>query len=243
MDSKIFHLQRLQGKPLFLYPQAGGRFLISEGAGEAPWEGLYGREPGMESLTACREHLYAMVEEGVHGWISEERFIPRFLMAAAAFTAVIRDSIPLIDELAGSLLAGGAVYGFWGRRQDQSVLAQEYRLRGRNRVNQVEFHHHPGIEVLERYLQELEYHFSEDYARAFRSPPEELRDYPELVKGVISSLENHLGRGDLRRHPRRLKKLASPETRDDYRAKTVAWASAKGMDSPLFLLLCGLKGL
>ncbi len=250
MQDKIIHLQRLQGEPLFLFPPGGGRFLVTDQAGEAPWSGLYGTEPKMESLTLCREHLFQLVDEGVHGWISEERFIPRFLAAAGAFTAVfffmayvLRDPIPFVDELVGSLVAGGAVYGLWGRRQYHSVLAQQKRLRARNRVNRVEFHHHPGLEAVERYLHQLEYHFSEDYARAFRAPPEELRQYPELLDALIQALENHLGRVDLRRHPRKLKRLAAPAAKEEDRARMVAWASSRGMDGPLFLLLGGLISL
>jgi len=71
-----------------------------------------------------------MVEIGVQRWVSEMRFTPKFLLSAGAFLVlyffmsfVVRDPIPVIDEIAVSLGGAIAVYIIMGRRDMRSDMA------------------------------------------------------------------------------------------------------------------------
>lgn len=245
----IIHLQRLKGESLFLYPFENPREMIRDDE-VAPWTGWYGREPEMEALTVCKESLHKNIDKGVMAWLSEELFVPRFLAAAGGFTLVfffmsfvLRDPFPLVDEIVAGLAAGIALFLFWGKRQYHSVVAQQKKVNARNRVEGIKLHHHPLLEEMEAYLHKIEYHYEEDFTEAFLDPPEGLGEDQALLKRVVENLEIYLGKGDLKRHPLRMRRLSDPSLDDKDKGRIVAWAAARRMDGSLFIFLSGLHTL
>ncbi len=161
-EINIFHLQRLGGVPLFLHPFDDPDTLLKLDANTVI-AGRYGREPRPESVTLLRNELYRLIELAVKNWISEKRFIPRFLISSLLFlvvyfflSLVIRDPIPMIDELGGSLAASFFVYYLLSRRDSGSKAATAKRIALRERVDEIYFEHDSLVEEAEELLLRLE---------------------------------------------------------------------------------------
>jgi len=80
--------------------------------------------------------LFSQIDFAVDRWIQDKRYIPRLLISALVFmmsylffSLVVRDPIPMIDEL---LISTALTIGVWitlARRDTRSLLAQENRQR------------------------------------------------------------------------------------------------------------------
>ncbi|TVQ26719.1 MAG: hypothetical protein EA382_04985 [Spirochaetaceae bacterium] len=158
----VFHVYRKDGVSLFLHPfrkiERVHALLTKH-----PVVGHYGREPRVESLTLFRNELYRIVEQEVKVWVADARFIPRFLLSSAVFlvaflflSIVVRDPIPVIDELVISLAASIAVYILLGRKYMRSDEALKRRIDLRTRVDQIVFTESPFIKSIEELLIECE---------------------------------------------------------------------------------------
>ncbi|MBT3276017.1 MAG: hypothetical protein HN368_22910 [Spirochaetales bacterium] len=155
----IFHIYRKDGTTLFLHPFENPNKLLSV-LKKADVQGKFGREPRVESLTMFRNDLYRMIEAAVKSWVLEVRFIPRFLVSAGSFllaylflSFVIRDPIPIIDEI---LIGGGialVVYYMLGRRDQRSSLALKKRVELRTAVDRIVFKEDPFVREVESALQ------------------------------------------------------------------------------------------
>lgn len=168
----MFHLSRKDGTPVFLHPfvRRGSTEQISQDTALA---GSYGREPRVESLTLLRNELYRRIENDVRDWINERRFIPRFLLSAAAFlisflflTIVIRDPLPIVDETVVAIVAAVVVFVAVGRRFEQSKVAGQRRVMMRSRVDGVVFSEDEFVTRLEELLHRCE---EIDYKNAVES--------------------------------------------------------------------------
>ena len=82
----LFHILRKDGTSLFLNP-FGGPDKFVNGLERNEVEGRYGMEPRVEALTMFRNELYRQIEIGVKNWLSDARFVPKFLISAAIFVA------------------------------------------------------------------------------------------------------------------------------------------------------------
>lgn len=125
--------------------------------------GRYGEEPRVESVTLLRNDLYRRIEEDVRDWINETRFVPRFLIAAGAFlvvylflSLVIRDPLPIVDEVVAALGAGGGTFVLVGRRFENSRVAYQRRVALRSKVDSVVFSEDAFVREVENLLQVLE---------------------------------------------------------------------------------------
>jgi hypothetical protein len=178
----IYHFSRRDGTALFIHPlEKPGTML--EVTDEIALQGRYGREPRVESVTMLRNELYRRIETDVRDWINERRFIPRFLIASTIFlmvylfmAVVIRDPIPIVDEL---LIAGGSgIAGFFvvGRRFEQSRVASRRRVALRAKVDGVVFSESPFV---------LE---AEDLLHALEEVSPESREYPSETVDAATHL-------------------------------------------------------
>lgn len=161
----IFHLSRKDGVPLFLHPFSDEAYMLELGArldrGEDPEiQGLFGREPRVESLTLFRNELYRLIEQHVEKWMAEKRFIPRFLFSAAVFllayffaAVVIRDPVPLLDEILIALGASVLSYFLLGRQLKNSDLATRRRIKMRDAVDKIVFRESAFVRWVEDYME------------------------------------------------------------------------------------------
>src|SRR5690554_7341348 len=80
--------------------------------------------------------LFSQIDFAVDRWIQDKRYVPRLLISALVFmlsylffSLVVRDPIPMIDEL---LISSALTIFLWvtlSRRDTRSVLAQQNRQR------------------------------------------------------------------------------------------------------------------
>lgn len=240
----IFHIFRADGTSLFLHPfdrpEQIVRLLES-----SPLKGRYGREPRVEALTLLRNELYRRIEQGVKGWMNDVRFIPKFLIAAGAFVVtyffmsyVVRDPLPVIDEVALGLGAAVAAFLLLGRRDLASKKAMKKRVDLRVLVDRVVFRESDFVGRVEAELHRQEGRSGEEVMRAVVEPVrQELGEgCREEAAQFIRALE---GRFDLRRLARQEKTLRRHLRHPQ--AGRVWPTDSKRYDFPLYALYKSLK--
>ncbi|MCX7787138.1 MAG: hypothetical protein N2442_05535 [Spirochaetes bacterium] len=108
----LFHLRIQDGVPQFLHPLEGTLEWI-ERLKKSSLEGRYGAEPRIESINLFKEELQGILKKAIQRWVADRWFPERFVLAAVSFllayfffSYVIRDPVPVIDEIVLSFLAG-----------------------------------------------------------------------------------------------------------------------------------------
>lgn len=121
--------------------------------------GRYGAEPRVEALTAFREELYGGVDAAVNAWRADARFIPRFLLSAAvflpayfAFSYLIRDPIPVIDDMIYAAGVSFLVYTLLKRKDPTSEPAAKKRAALTAVVDGIRFSESPFVLWVEEIL-------------------------------------------------------------------------------------------
>ncbi|MFW5811911.1 MAG: hypothetical protein ACOCWS_02915, partial [Alkalispirochaetaceae bacterium] len=157
-EVSLYHLTRANENSLFVHPFNGERATFKL-LNASKVHGYYGQEPRVESLTMFRNQMYRRIEEDVRDWMAEKRFMPRFLSGAGVFlltylllTLVIRDPIPMVDELIGALLAGIGTYVAMGKRDLRSEDASKRRIALRSKIDAAVFSQNSFVQELERSL-------------------------------------------------------------------------------------------
>lgn len=238
----LYHLTRANGDPLFVHPfnESGSTFLLLDATTVV---GHYGQEPRIESLTMFRNQMYRRIEEDVRDWIAEKRFMPRFLSGAGVFlftylllSLVVRDPIPMVDELLVALAASLGTYFLIGRRDLRSESASKKRIALRNKVDAAVFTPSEFVQEIEKSLQEYDNQSREELVDRLTSPRaepfwaehgEEATRFLEALQPVFKSkkvrqLEKRISKG------KGLGSLVDPKRVGE-------------LDLPLFLLYVELK--
>ncbi len=216
----IFHLFRKDGTSLVLHPFANPDKL-STVLEAAEIQGRYGLEPRVEALTLFRNQLYRQVEAGVKRWLSEARFIPKFLIAALVFMVVyfflsfvVRDPLPVIDELAIGLGASIAAFFLLGKRYLASDQASKKRVAMRVAVDRIVFQQSPFVMQAEQALHRHESGGIDSMIAQIIDPgQEDLEEiYREEAMQFIHLLESHFNLKKLKKEERALKRYARRES-------------------------------
>lgn len=246
----IYHISRSDGTPLFLHPITRTDDVLKR-LPKAELVGRYGREPRVESLTLLRNELYRLIETAVKEWIGEARFIPRFVLAAVVFlvsylfmSLVIRDPLPLVDEL---LIAGGAAVATYiviGRRNLQSDPALRRRIQLRERVDGVYFSESEFVMQVEKLLNELEQMDPADRvlrAASGQKLPVESADRDD-VNRLLDYIEHRFAAALSRRKLRDLRRFVRGDAPAEKRHATLRrLAAGRGCDSALLGLYAELS--
>jgi hypothetical protein len=248
----IFHVYRSDGSPLFLHPFGGKKRTVDILEGREV-DGLYGREPRVESLTMFRNELYRIIERDVKEWISEVRFLPRFLIASGVFVVaylffalVVRDPLPIIDEIGLALGGAIAAYLFVGRRDVRSGAAAKRRITLRTKVDSVVFHESELAEDFETLLAKSEEAGVDELISSLADPggSRGLAGYygqdNEALRQLIAYLTSYFAGKEYRKQERRLLKGESPIGERD-RTALKRWIVAKNIDLPLFAAYLSIK--
>lgn len=193
----IFHIRGQDGVALFLHPLAGTLEWI-ERLKNYPLEGRYGAAPRVESINLFREELQGILQKAIRRWAANRWFPERFVLAALAFllayfffSYVIRDPIPVIDELVLSFLAG--FFSFRGlakryyAREEVARLSEEIR----GRIDRIHFEESPLVRNIETLLEELEGSSFDELLSRWRRG-EKLALHPEdfaEARGLLVSME------------------------------------------------------
>jgi hypothetical protein len=211
----IFHVFRKDGSSLFLDNLGRAEKLVGV-LERSSVEGRYGMEPRVEALTMFRNELYRQIEAGVRDWLSDVRFIPKFLISALAFVVlyfflsfVVRDPLPVIDELAFGLAGAVVVFILLGRRDVNSKTATKKRLDLRVIVDRITFRESNFAKQVEEALHRNESGEIEEVIRQIVEPVsqdlgEEVR---EEAAQFIRALESRFNFKKLQKEERVLKRV------------------------------------
>ena len=237
----IFHIYRKDGSSIFLHPFSEPDFLLKL---DNDYEivGKYGHEPRVESLTMFRNDLYRLIESAVKSWINDIRFIPRFVLSAAVFliiyliaAVVIRDPIPVIDELALGLGGSIAMFFVLSKKDQNSEKSSKKRLYLRLVVDKIVFEEDEFVKEVEEVL-----HYNESIDRnglinsiSIVDEKSFCNSSPEDIKQLISYLDNRFS-GKIYR-----KKIENLENLE--KNKISRWAEDNKIDLSLFVMYKKLK--
>ena len=237
----IFHIYRKDGSSIFLHPFSEPGFILKL---DDDYEiaGKYGHEPRVESLTMFKNDLYRLIESAVKSWISDIRFIPHFILSAVLFlviyltaAVVVRDPIPMIDELA--LALGGSITLFFvlTKKDQNSEKSSKKRLELRLVMDKIVFEEDEFVKEVEEVL-----HYNESIdksglidsiltsdARKFGN------SNPEDMKQLISYLDTYFSGKIYRKKIVNLDKLE--------KSKISKWAEDNKIDLSLFVMYKKLK--
>ncbi len=245
----IYHIYRKDGTSLFLHPFAyTDKFL--ELVENSEFEGKYGKEPRVESLTLFRNDLYRIIENQVKSWVSELRFLPRFLISSGLFllsylflSLVVRDPLPMIDEIAISLGLAVVLYIILGKRDLKSNFALKKRVELRTKVDQIVFRESKFVKEIEEALQRNEAGSTQDVIDYMLSPPE--RPLTEEEKEDAVQITRYLRKQFNHRELKKQEKLISKINREKEPEKKVKiksmLADSKKIDLSLFALYTRIK--
>jgi hypothetical protein len=245
----IFHLYRNDGSALFLHPFDSKEKLISR-LDRADVEGRYGQEPRVESLTLFRNSLYRMIEEGVKEWVGEARFIPRFLLSAGLFLVayfflsfVIRDPLPVFDELIISLVGSIVFYIFLGKRDLQSDMALRKRVALRTTVDRISFQESAFVKEVESILHRTELESPEEILAHIMDPPDRsfTKEEEAEARELMAYLESRFNSKDFRRQEKLVNRLTQSNNQAQARETIRKWADSKKVDLSLFAVYTRMK--
>ena len=244
----IFHMYRKDGTAVFLHPFRNTDKLHAV-LMKSEIIGHYGQEPRVESLTLFRNELYRQIEAEVKTWVADTRFIPRFLLSSLIFLVsyflmsfVIRDPLPVIDELLVSLGLSILAYILLGRKDMQSEGALKRRIELRNKVDGIVFSESEFVISVENVLNARE-----------EAQPEEL--LAEVASGeglpaaaghetesaqMIMYLEQLFSSSEYRQTQKRMKRLRKSGD-EQTRVNLSKWLEKQKIDVPLFTVYWSLK--
>ncbi len=246
----IFHLYRHDGTALFLHPFDGFDKLIQI-LRRCKIEGKYGAEPRVESLTLFRNDLYRMIEDAVRAWVAEKRFIPRFLISAGVFlvsylffSVVIRDPVPLVDEV---LLGVGAAFGTYfllSRRDQKSNLALRMRVDLRTAVDRIVFSPDRFVRQVEEALQRHDAESREQLIADMMSSDIEKRfeiEDEREAKQLIGYLEKRFSTREYRKQAKLLTRATDRAAGRQSVETLKRWSESKKIDLSLFAVYRRMK--
>ncbi|MDC7225575.1 MAG: hypothetical protein PQJ61_02295 [Spirochaetales bacterium] len=240
----IFHIYRKDGSSIFLYPFTPKQNLIDI-LDSNEIAGVYGREPRVESLTMLRNELYRLIEQSVRDWSSEKKFIPRFLLSTAVFlllyfimSVVIRDPIPMIDEIIVGFAGAVASYIILAKRDSDSKTATAMKVRLRTKVDEIVFNEDNFTKDVEQYLQVCE--TSTDMEHLLRNMTKDesgiMFDYSDRqkVNELMDSIRMMFDDSDIKKHEKMFRKLTLGDDSAVGKTRMLKWMSSRKVDPFLF---------
>ncbi len=247
----IFHLARKEGTPSFCHPFPSQAKFI-ETVVSSRIVGLYGEEPRVESLSLLRNDLYRRMETALKLWILDLKFVPRFLLAAGTFllvyffmSYVIRDPLPMIDELLFGLGGAAGVYYLLGRRYLDSDLVSGKRIELRTAVDGIAFAESEFVRKIESILGSYEDADTAEQLRIYGSREKLALDpaWREEALALHRCLDALFSGRDVRVFRKKLQNKVTASARRPL-DKLRKLIDGKKIDFPLFLLYAALhRGL
>ncbi len=219
---------------------------------EKELKGRYGKEPRVEALTMFRNVLYRIIEEGVNDWIGEKRFLPKFLVASGVFlfgylffTFVVRDPLPILDEIAIAIAGSIGVFFLMGRRDKQSDPAMKKRIALRTKVDRIVFESSRFVRKMEEVLSESEEESREELLLALADTHRENLNLEEKeeAKQFIQALQKYLGGSESKKYVKLLSKFSHQNEEEKKRrlADLTEWLKKRKVDLSLYLLYLRAK--
>ncbi|MDC7240689.1 MAG: hypothetical protein PQJ50_10045 [Spirochaetales bacterium] len=123
---------------------------------------LCGTQPEEEDINSVKNQMKLSIEKAVNSWINDSKFLLHILMAAGVFLVsfyflsyVVRDPLPLVDEIILSALLGGLAFYRLTNQQYQSEKAIQRKLEMEQYLTSLSVEKSPFLEQVELYLEKL----------------------------------------------------------------------------------------
>ncbi len=123
---------------------------------------LFGSDPGEEDLNKVKSELKVSIEKAVNRWINDSKFLLHMVMAGGVFLVsfyflsyVIRDPLPMVDEIILSVLLGGLAFYRLKNQQYQSDKAIERKLEMEQYLQSLPVEKSGFLMQVELYLEKL----------------------------------------------------------------------------------------
>lgn len=196
-----------------------------------------------------RNELYRIVETEVKGWVANARFVPRFVISAALFLVsylflsfVVRDPLPILDEVAISLGISIVIYILLGRRDQKSEMALKKRIALRSKVDAIVFTESPFVSKLETALEAKEGVAIEQLIGELNGGENTglAGGHEEEATQIVTYLERMFYSADFKKTEKRLKRLSRTNDQRD-RDSVRRWLESRKVDVPLLALYVELK--
>jgi hypothetical protein len=239
----IFHLFRQKGEPLILHPLMKPEKLVHS-LENNEIVGRYGIEPRVEALTLLKNEFYRVVEMGVRTWVSDIRFIPKFLISAVIFLVsyfflsfVVRDPLPVIDEVAISLGLSVLTYFLMSRRDIKSDIAAKKRLSLRAAIDRITFQESEFVKSLEKNLHENESASIDEIVQKILSPAKgsEISSKNRVeARHFIRACEAMFNLQNVKKEEKILKRYLEGPQKDQKIQDIRKWAESRKIDFPLY---------
>jgi hypothetical protein len=196
-----------------------------------------------------RNELYRLVEQEVKSWVADSRFIPRFVISAGIFLLlylflgfVIRDPLPVIDEIAIALGGSILAYILLGRKDMQSEGALKRRIELRNKVDSVVFTESLFVQRVEEVLAERE---DDSHAALIDQIQSEaafsqVEGHEEESRQMVEYLDKMFASSEYRQTQKRLKRLPK-DAGGRSRENLQKWLEKQKIDVPLLSVYLDLK--
>ena len=243
----IFHLYRKDGTAVFLHPFRNTEKFLSL-LEKSTIVGHYGSEPRVESLTLFRNELYRLVEAEVKRWVADAKFIPRFIISAAIFLVtylflsfVVRDPLPVLDEVAISLGVGIVAYILLGRRDMKSEAALKKRIALRTKIDTIAFTESEFVRRLETALTASDEGNVDFLIEQVTAGNTALlaEGHEEEAEQIVSYLEKMFGSSEFKKTTKQLRRLQAGDDRE--RDSVRKWLASRKLDVGLLALYVQLK--
>jgi len=157
---------------LYLLQRPGKSWLISSDNNPSSFQqqlkqagcfGWFGSYPDEEARTEIKNRLYEKADYAAEKAFHEKDFFLRYLFSLFVFlfcyfflSYVVRDPIPLVDELAVSIGAS-VLFNIWYRRKrSESEACRTFRFQLRTEVDAIPFEELELVRNLELFLQNLD---------------------------------------------------------------------------------------
>ena len=233
----IFLIQRKSGEILVLHPFRAGDDLFTNPE-NLVLEGRYATEPASGKVDALRSVLHLELEKGARSDAADRGFYPRLFVSAAVFivlylflSIVIRDPVPLVDEL---LVGGLGAFACWSILERRALSSPDFTRRVaelRKILDSVLFQSSRVVRSLEESLQDAETLDPERYedfltqSPGFTASPEERMELQAFADALKARLPAEAVEGIRRRSPA----VYGPE------ASVGKFAGRKRLDVPVLL--------
>lgn len=158
---KLFLIQRPLDNILLISRKSRTHF--KEDLQEGDMEGFFGSYPDKNERDALKNQLYFLADQAAERDFQESDYLLRYILTFLCFlflffifSYVVRDPIPMVDEIALSL-AGALFFNLWFRKKRAASQKLEMmKLEMRNDIDSLSFSEQELIRNIELYLQNLD---------------------------------------------------------------------------------------